>query len=352
MKKHLLAYPIIALIALLNQSCMVEDAIALEATSQQKVPFDIMITRDGKLLTKNSGVLLEDAEPASLDGSQSFGVIGIDAITHELIIDNNQAMSDASGNWFSYMDSFNGSNDIDISAYYPYKETVEYGRGNATYRIGYNSDDVDAGPLVSKTVRQSANMMFAIPLTFQHITNDLGFKVCDITADDNLKGLIHLRKLVAANIASVGVYIDTIGTGGGRWREQSYYRNVTVFEGDAPVGIGSEGELFVGKDCLTESKAASSRFYSVPSSIQMGFQHVQAVFDVDGFTHNGYYYQPLKDQTASFLLYGLLPDNEFKLGKQYTFHIGLDLGTIYPEITFNPTVAGWETKIFENNEDF
>ena len=52
------------------------------------------------------------------------------------------------------------------------------------------------------------------------------------------------------------------------------------------------------------------------------------------------------------MLYGLLPDNVFVYGKQYTFHIGLDLSSIYREITFAPAVADWETTIYENNDDF
>ncbi len=42
----------------------------------------------------------------------------------------------------------------------------------------------------------------------------------------------------------------------------------------------------------------------------------------------------------------------FGEGKQYTFHIGLDLSSVYHQITFAPSVSEWETKIYENNEDF
>ena len=52
------------------------------------------------------------------------------------------------------------------------------------------------------------------------------------------------------------------------------------------------------------------------------------------------------------MLYGLLPDNVFVYGKQYTFHLRLDLSRIYHEITFAPSVGEWETKIYENNDDF
>ena len=73
---------------------------------------------------------------------------------------------------------------------------------------------------------------------------------------------------------------------------------------------------------------------------------------MEGFTHNNFYYKPLENQVRKFMLYGLLPDNVFEYGKQYTFHIGLDLSSIYREITFAPAVADWETTIYEDNEDF
>ena len=39
-------------------------------------------------------------------------------------------------------------------------------------------------------------------------------------------------------------------------------------------------------------------------------------------------------------------------GKQYTFHIGIDLTSVYKEIVFSATVSDWETAIYENNDDF
>ena len=58
-----------------------------------------------------------------------------------------------------------------------------------------------------------------------------------------------------------------------------------------------------------------------------------------GFELDGYYYEPMKGQVAKYMLYGLLPDNKFVYGKQYTFHIGLDLSSVYHEITFAPSVG-------------
>ena len=141
-------------------------------------------------------------------------------------------------------------------------------------------------------------------------------------------------------------------TWSGTWQRQGYYRKVVVFEGDAKVGVGSANEKFVGYDALVDRMMESHRYYSIPDDIEVGKQCVEVVYDVEGFTHNGFYYEPLTGQVAKYMLYGLLPDNEFVYGKQYTFHIGLDLSSVYHEITFAPAVGEWETKIYENNDDF
>ena len=84
----------------------------------------------------------------------------------------------------------------------------------------------------------------------------------------------------------------------------------------------------------------------------MGKQTVEIVYDVEGFSVEGFPYPPLEGLTSRYSLYGLLPDNVFVYGKQYTFHLGIDLGKIYKEIVFSASVSDWETKIYEDNEDF
>ena len=205
---------------------------------------------------------------------------------------------------------------------------------------------------MSKTVEKAINQLNMVPLVFQHITNDIGYKICDVTPMPELQGLIHLRKLTATNVAAAGVFVNDVGSSTGTWQRQAYYRKVVVFEGDAKVGVGSENEKFVSFDTLEDTMMKSHRYYSIPDDIELGKQCVEVVFDVEGFNHNGFDYPPLKDQVAKYMLYGLLPNNEFVYGKQYTFHIGLDLSSVYHEITFAPSVADWQSKIYENNEDF
>lgn len=361
--KHRLI-PIIILHALavaLLAACSLSDGLDVQNPDKQSqnVKFDILVTRDGQVISSDrTGVMTrssvsESTKIATMDTDIPFGLVGIDFENNQLILDNISVGGDASG----YSTSFDGyiwsgNKPITLSAYYPHVDQLDYGDNFETYAIPYSVKETDAGPLVSKTVEKAINQLNMVPLVFQHITNDIGYKICDITPDECLQGLIHLRKMTVTNVASAGVFLNDVISGNGVWHKQGYYRKVVVFEGDALVGVGSENEKFVGYNTLEDRLADSHRYYSIPDDIEIGKQTVEVVFDVDGFTHNNFYYQPLKDQVRKYMLYGLLPNNEFVYGKQYTFHVGLDLSSIYTQITFAPSVGDWETTIYENNDDF
>ena len=342
-------------------SCAKIDDVPVPGGKDQKqnIDFDIMVTREGKVVERaRSGrmtkSLVEDNDNiATMDTDIPFGLVAIDYENGELLLDNAAVKSNGNGYTGSF-DSYlwSASQKVAFSAYYPHVDALNYSSGFETYSIPYSVEETKAGPLVSKTVEKAVNQLNMIPLVFQHITNDIGYKICDITPDKQLQGLIRIRKVTATNVAQAGVFVNDVLNNSGTWHRQAFYRPVVVFEGDAKVGVGSENELFVGYDSLVERMADSHRYYSIPDDIEMGKQCVEVVFDVEGFKHNNFYYEPLKDQVRKFMLYGLLPDNVFEYGKQYTFHIGLDLSSIYREITFAPAVADWETTIYENNEDF
>lgn len=356
-----------ALIGLCVASCTTLDDVPSPndpGSSQQKISFDVLVTRDGKVVTKSGqgvtktkaggGDYDEGDQQATLDPDIPFGLIGVDPEHHELVIDNARVYQDATGTHSGNFDNYlwASAQKINLSAYYPHVGKVSYGEDLANYSIPYSVTETEAGPLVSKTVERAINQLNMVPLVFQHITNDIGFKICDVTPDKKLQGLIHLRKLTATNVASAGVFINQIDGEGGTWQRQGYYRKEIVFEGDAKVGVGSENEKFVGYDALVDRMMESHRYYSIPDEIEVGKQCVEVIYDVEGFELGGLYYEPLKNQVAKYMLYGLLPNNEFVYGKQYTFHIGLDLSSVYHEITFAPSVGDWETHIYENNEDF
>lgn len=349
-------------LGVLLSSCALSDDEAIVESTTKKVDFDILITRDGQvvqnntqgIMTRGAAVSGQDSDPATLDENSSFGIVGIDAEEKKLVIDNKQVYSNGAGRWGSYLNTYEMMSHevLSLSAYYPYVTSLIYEDSYATYTIPYETSEIDAGPLVSKTVETAVSKMSLIPLVFQHVTNDIGFKVCDATPDENIQGLIHLKKLVACNVASAGFYVDSLGNSRGVWKGQGFYRDVTVFEGDAKVGIGSEHELYVGYDELVPQFSRSHRFYAVPDEIKMGKQTVELTFDVESFTLNGHTYPELKNQVFKYMIYGLLPDNVCKYGKMYTFHIGMDLSALYQQITFNASVMDWSTNIYENHDDF
>ena len=355
---HIALLSVAMLLSLLS-CAKIDDVPSVQGNDKQKMKFDIMVTRDGKVVNpERRGMMTKsmvetDDNIATMDEDIPFGLIGIDYENGRLVLDNASVKSDDSG-YSALFDSYiwSESNKISLSAYYPHVESVIYGDSYESYAIPYSVTETEAGPLVSKTVEKAVNQLNMIPLVFQHITNDIGYKICDITPDTALQGLIHLRKLTAYNVAQAGVFVNDVLNEGGTWHKQAYYRKVVIFDGDAPVGVGSDNEKFVGFDTLVDHMVDSHRYYSIPDDIEIGKQYVEAVFDVEGFTHNGFYYGPLTNQVHKFMLYGLLPENTFVYGKQYTFHIGLDLSSVYRQITFAPSISDWQTAIYENNDDF
>lgn len=351
-----------AILAILATGCTVLEDNSMpkpvEDSAPKKIDFDITVTRDGKTLSSGPGTKTK-AEVntsdmlATMDPDKPFGLIGIDSETNTLLLDNQQVFNNGSSysGWFGG-DLWKAQSNVTLSAYYPYVTKVSYEKDNTGYSIPFSTDETEAGPLVSKTMQRAVDQLNMIPLEFQHITNDIGYKVCDVTPTDVLQGLIHLRKMTVYNVASAGTFVNDLNAPRGFWHHVGYYRDVVVFEGDAKVGVGSANEKFVGTETLVDEMSASSRYYSIPDEIKLGKQYVEVIYDVDGFTLNGFPYPPLKNQVAKYALYGLLPGNVFANGKQYTFHIGLDLSSVYQEITFTASVSDWETKIYEDNEDF
>lgn len=328
---------------------------------QRKMGFDITVTREGKAVQAKSiagraatkGNVSEEEKLATMNADIPFGLVGIDLETNTLLIDNKSVFNHGSG----YTGLLDGGlwelpATVAFSAYYPYVHNVEYDDELTSYSIPFTGNETQAGPLVSKTVERAINQLNMLPLEFRHITNDIGYKICDVTTDPQLQGLIHLRKLTATNVASAGIFVNDITLSRGIWHRQGYYRDIVLFEGDAVLGVGSQNEKFVGADSLTDRMADSNRYYSIPDEIEVGKQCVELLYDVDAFTVGGFTYPAMKNQVARYMLYGVLPDNLFEYGKQYTFHLGLDTGKLYSQIAFSASVSDWETKIYENNDEF
>ena len=353
-------------------SCTAEDRVSSfdDFEKKKNVNFDIVISRDGRIGTRADGgydnLVTEVDHEAKLDPSKPFGLMGVDARTNAVLINNERVFETAgirsatfnSHSWYT-------TENILLSAYYPYVDETKFLSGNRAYVIPYSAEETQAGPLVSQSVEQHISYLDVIPLVFRHITNDIGFRICDITYDPQLQGHIRIKKLSAHNVATEGFYIDSIGNNGGKWIQKVICDEIVVFNGDARVGVGTDNELFVGHSSLVHDRRHSSRFYAVPDEIKMGKQYVEVVFDVDAFDYNDQHFKELTNQVQKFPIYGVLPGNSSICGKQYTFHLGLDLGTLYQPIEFTASVADWsnsygvdinsiwgENKIYEDNDFF
>lgn len=363
LSRYILPFSLLLSLSLLF-SCMRTDDFnpseKEEEAKDRKLAFDVTVTRDGKRISQDAIATKADASSAeaadklaTMNPDIPFGLVGIDRETSSLLIDN-KAVYNQGGGYTGYFDSglWQIPTQITFSAYYPHVNSLGYGDGYESYTIPYTVNETEAGPLVSKTVERAINQLNMMPLEFQHITNDIGYKISDVTTDPQLQGLIHLRKVTATNVASAGVFLNDLSLNQGTWHRQGYYRDVVIFEGDAVVGVGMENEKFIGRDNLVDSMAESNRYYSIPDEILMGKQCVEVIYDVDSFTVENFTYPPIKDQVGRFMLYGILPDNVFEYGKQYTFHLGLDTGKLYQQIVFSASVSEWETKIYEDNDTF
>lgn len=361
MKINSLNICLAAMMALfLASSCLkLDDTVSGSAdSSSKKLSFDVSVTREGQpipsaAVTRGSSAESSDNRVSTMDKDRPFGLVAIDRESETLILDNQPIFSDSDG----YSALFDLSlwevpAPLLFSAYYPYVESVGYADDLSTYSIHYTTEETEAGPTVSKTIERAITQLNMLPLVFQHITNDIGYMISDVTPDPQLQGLIHLRRVTAYNVASAGVFVNDIENSRGTWKRQAYFRDVTVFEGDAIVGVGLENEKFVGAHDLVDSFSESNRYYAIPDEIKIGKQYVEVEYDVEGFSIDGFPYSPLKGQTAKYMLYGLLPDNVFVYGRQYTFHLGLDLTKVYKAISFSASVSDWETKIYENNDVF
>ena len=202
---------ILALLAIVAASCeKLDEGIDIApATNKQRTDFDIMVVRDGQVVSKERTGMMTKAGVdtgemlATMDEDNPFGLIGID-FEHggRLLLDNTKVESNNKG-YSTFLDwnTWGGVNNATFSAYYPYVTSIEYGEGNTSYAIPFSATETDAGPLVSETVEKAIQSLNMMPLHFKHITNDIGYKICDITPDKNLQGLIHLRKVTAYNVA-------------------------------------------------------------------------------------------------------------------------------------------------------
>ena len=146
MKRAFLTKAFLPIVVFTIFSCTANDEFqSFDGFEKSKdVSFDIAITRDGKISTRSDGgygnIVTETDKDAKLDPSKPFGLMGVDPQTYEVLI-NNQRVFETAGIRSATFDSRNwhSTENIMLSAYYPYVDETEFMNGNRAYVIPYRA---------------------------------------------------------------------------------------------------------------------------------------------------------------------------------------------------------------------
>ena len=149
----------------LGSCAKVEDLPDTAPKPRQQMNFDITVTRDGEVIAAErygnmtKGASAEEFDKyATMNPDKSFGLIGIDAATGALLMDN-QEIYNKGGRYVGWADNTNWGDTrrITLSAYYPYKTDISYHSNNEAYNIPFTTEETQEGPLVSKTMQQAVD---------------------------------------------------------------------------------------------------------------------------------------------------------------------------------------------------
>lgn len=268
----------------------------------------------------------------------AFGLVGIN--DGHVIIDNLPVFENNGLRTADIVTFVESENRVNVSAFYPYVKDVTYD-SDGSYAISFTPDDIKKGPLASNTVDFRCDQTFeTVNLRFIHLANSIGFKLCDITEDEQLKGLMHVRKIIVHGMPTEGSFV--MNDEEGHWVPNAKHAEIVCYEGNEPVGIGEENALYVTGKGLSAEKSQCNRFYVVPEEFKAEKHYVELLFDVDEFDYDGTHYRATTGRSEKIPLSGVIPDDLMELGVQYTFVLGMNLGSIYRPIEFTATVENWE----------
>lgn len=192
-------------------------------------------------------------------------------------------------------------------------------------------------PADSRASKKTVNLLVQEP--DEGIIAKVRFTVSDTTTDPQLRGLLRLRKLTARNIASKGDYDTETKT----WKNQRQYGGFRIFEGNQKVPVDSSLHLFAAGDSLAARENQAAVLSCIPDTLERNKQVVEVVFEVEGFTLNGFHYETQKDVKKWISLTDLTDEPQLKTGESYVFDIGINLNEIFKEITFSPSTEDWNT---------
>jgi len=350
---------LIATAALLFSSCAQEDRYSVVSYDQEtKTVFNITVTRNTKTKshvtstksnvagfdsdTKTISDYSVDVTHANMDSKIAFGLVGIDNEKKDFIVDNNPVYETGGVRSANLITSSLSSGSVKVSAYYPHVSSVSYHK-DGSYAISFTPNDIKKGPLASNAVDMRCDQDFeTVNLQFHHISNSVGFRVCDITDDEQLKGLMHVRKVVLHGMPAEGLFV--VDGEDSRWVPNAKHQDIVFYEGNDPVKCGVENADFMAAGKLSTEREDCNHVFVIPEELKDGKHFVEVVFDVDPFEYEGTQYRGAKGKTQIIQLSGVLPDDSMELGLQYTFVLGLNIYTVYRPIEFTASVDDWEVK--------
>ena len=340
---------VVAISAILVSSCTREERFAplIENSHQIQTIFNVLVAKNTKTRTKTKAdadsKTSYDVEKnhAGIDSNIAFGLVGVDSEL-DVVVDNNPVY-EKQGVRMADVVTYNTNEDsMSVHAYYPYVDNVSYHK-DGSYAISFTPDDIKKGPLASNAVEMRCDQDFeTVSLFFHHISNSIGFKVCDITEDEQLRKLMHIRKVVLHGMPTEGMFV--VDGSDSHWVPNAKHKSIVIYEGNDYVEYGEENALYLAQKNLTSNTNECNRYYVVPEELKEGKHFVEVVFDVDSFDYDGTHYRGATSQSQAIPLSGVIPDDFFELGLQYTFTLGMNLGTVYRPIEFSATVDEWEVR--------
>lgn len=348
-----IAATLIAIASVFVSSCVREDRFDTSMNGNEThTIFNIFIAGNTKTNTCAAPVASFEARKSSIhiDSNTAFGLVGIDNETRDVLVDN-QSVKDNNGvRTAKLITSCMSSGSMTVSAFYPYANSVNY-REDGSFGVVFTPNDIKKGPLASDPVVMRCDQAFeTVELNFHHITNSIGFKVCDITDDDQLRGLMHIRKLVLHGMPTEGMFVpDGVDS---HWVPNAKRKEIVVFQGNGYVGYGEDKAAFVAQDALSDSRRECNRINVVPEELREGRHYVEIIFDVDPFVYDGIRYCAKTNVSQTIPLSGVVPEDMFEMGLQYTFALGMNLGMVYRPIEFTATVQDWEARFSSRIMDY
>lgn len=279
-----------------------------------------------------------------LSDDVAFGLIGVNPDNGAINIDNMGVYACDGVRSADIVSERKSANTLVLNAYYPLAKEYDC-RSDGTSVISFTEEDVQFGPMVSNYVTmdcgQESNVIY---FDFHHIANLVGFKVCDITPDEQLRNHIHVRKIQLCGVSVKGDFVNNTETS--YWIPQHTNDPVVIFEGNEKVGYGLDASKYVMSDGLSDNIEDANRFTIIPEYLGSD-KYIEAVLDIDEFEYDGIRYHATAGRVERISFAGAIPDDSFDIGLPYLFTLGLNLEDFYRPIDFTAGVDEFKGKILE-----